>query len=282
LIVRAPAGCAARREQAVLREPEPVFLDLVDAQGADRQHARVEAFDPALGLQVPEVELHQLVRLAEETGHLVIAQSRVFRVAPPLDVEDREEALARLPVVAEGRTVARLGCDLPLAVPVILVLDIVAGPRLGVGEDLMGFHHKPEPLGVGRLPVVGVQLLGQVPEDALHRVGVGVRAQLQKLVVIDKARIVHKKPLSGPPAPFVGRVGKRPGPPGRRAADHRRLLTGEKSSKACAKCRRLRKKYAQRLGGADSTALPDPRVFPPLRFRMRGAGNDATRSARRR
>ena len=110
----------------------------------------------------------------------------------PLDVEERQHALPRVAVLVEGCAVARLGHQLPLAVPVFLVRGVVAGPGFRVRQDPVRLHELAELLFVGRLRVIRVELLGQVAEDALNRVFVRTRADLEQLVVIDEIRGTHE------------------------------------------------------------------------------------------
>jgi hypothetical protein len=123
----------ASREQAVISEPEPALFDLIDTQGADRQLSCVKALHPVLGLHIPHMKLYQFERLAEQSSHIVISQSRVLRVAPALNIQNREQTLADCSVGAESGSVAGLRRELPLAVPVFLVLDVVTGTGLRVG-----------------------------------------------------------------------------------------------------------------------------------------------------
>jgi hypothetical protein len=142
-------GCGtASREQTVIPEPEPALFDLIDTQGADRQLSCVKAFHPALGFQIPHMKLHQFERLAEQSSHIVISQSRVLRVAPALNVQNREEALADCQVGAESGSVAGLRRELPLAVPVLLVLDVVPGAGLRVGECPVRLDNQLEPVRI--------------------------------------------------------------------------------------------------------------------------------------
>ena len=56
-------------DQMVRHEPESALLNLVDTQCGDRQMPSLKAFDPTLGLEVPQVELNQFGRSVEETGY---------------------------------------------------------------------------------------------------------------------------------------------------------------------------------------------------------------------
>ena len=96
--------------------------------------------------------------------------------------------LPRVAVLVEGFAVARLGHQLPLAVPVFRERGVVAGPGFRVRQDPVCLHELAELLFVGRLRVIRVELLGQVAEDALNRVFVRTRADLEQLVVIDETR----------------------------------------------------------------------------------------------
>jgi hypothetical protein len=48
-----------------------------------------------------------------------------------------------------------------------------------------------------------VQLLGEMPKNPLNGVAVGIRTQLQQLVVIDEACFAHENPSSGLPTPSI-------------------------------------------------------------------------------
>src|SRR5512137_635688 len=132
----------------VVSETEPVFFDLIDPHGADCQLSCVKTFHPALGFQIPYMELHQLERFAEEAGHIVIAQSRVPRVTSTLNIQKRKQTLAGFPVVTESGTIASLGRELPLAVPVILVLNVITGTGLRVGECPVSLDNQTEPVWI--------------------------------------------------------------------------------------------------------------------------------------
>jgi len=95
------------------------------------------------------MELHQLERFTEEAGHIIIAQPRVPRVTSTLYIQKRKQALSGFPVVAESGSVAGLRREFPLAVPVILVLDVVTGTALRIRECPVSLDNQAEPV---RLP----------------------------------------------------------------------------------------------------------------------------------
>ena len=74
-------------DQTVRSEQELVLLSLIDTQGGDPQMAIFKAFHPPLSFEVPQVELHQFGRSAEEMGHFVLTHARTFHAAPTLHVQ---------------------------------------------------------------------------------------------------------------------------------------------------------------------------------------------------
>jgi hypothetical protein len=122
---------------------------------------------------------------------LHVADRSVLHVAATLDVEERQQAIAQhLIVLVAADPVGLLG-EAPLLRPQVLIVDVVGGPLLRIAEDAIRLDQHPELLDVSRAPVVGMHPLGQVAEHTLDRVGVGVGADLQHLVVVDEGLLGH-------------------------------------------------------------------------------------------
>jgi len=84
--IRFRAG-SARFEQPLGMEPHTSAFRLIHSLGGDCQVTRFEAFDPALRLKIPEVELHVLVWNADEARKLHLAHAGIAHAEPPLRVE---------------------------------------------------------------------------------------------------------------------------------------------------------------------------------------------------
>ena len=68
--------------------------------------------------------------------------------------------------------------------------DVVGRARLGVRERAVGLDEEIEALGITLLGI-GMMLLRKKAKDAMNRVVVRIRADLQQLVVVDERRLVH-------------------------------------------------------------------------------------------
>ena len=79
-------------------------------------------------------------------------------------------------------------------VPVFLVPYIVTGTGLRICERPMSLDDLHEAVIVSTVGVVGMVLLGEMPEDTFNGFSVGVRTQLQQLVVINEFMRAHKSP----------------------------------------------------------------------------------------
>ena len=73
--------------QTVGIEQELPLLNLIDSHCGNRQKPGFKAFHPTLGLEVPQEELDQFERSAEEAGNFVSSYSRTVHVAPALNVQ---------------------------------------------------------------------------------------------------------------------------------------------------------------------------------------------------
>ena len=71
------------------------------------------------------------------------------------------------------------------------VLHVVARPQLRIGEHVEGLDQLPEPVRVAALRIVRMVALGQVSEDTLDGVLIGVGGNLEGFVVVAGERIGH-------------------------------------------------------------------------------------------
>jgi hypothetical protein len=135
------------------------------------------------------------LRTTQHLLHRDAAQATVLRIAPPRDVEQRQDAVKQPPVL--GPVVAGLLLleDLPGELAILVVLDVVGCPPDRVRQRFERGLHLGEPIHAAGLAVVGVISLCQRAVDALDHLGARVRAELKGFVVVDECGIAHRGPF---------------------------------------------------------------------------------------
>ncbi len=132
-----------------------------------------------------------LTRKRHDGFELEQGDAWVVGIAAPPGVEQAQNSHAAVgfAIHANGEVFALEQFDRLRAV--ILVERVVGAPQFRVGKSIEGLIEQHEALGVAGFRVVGMIALGQHLEDPVNRLRLGVRADLQELVIIDKAGFGH-------------------------------------------------------------------------------------------
>ena len=113
-------------------------------------------------------------------------------LAPPGDVEGRQDAMAQGLVAAQVAQDVTLLADLGLDGAHAVVSGVVGGTLFRIGKHVVGLHQHAEALHIPRIAVVRVVALGQETENALDGFLVHVGADLQALVVVEEFVTFHR------------------------------------------------------------------------------------------
>ena len=195
---------AAVGVQAALERAPPVILfQVLHAVGRDREDGVVRSLDQLLLNQVPDGELQVFAWRARELLDVDDECSGLVEVDSSPRVEHFEDSEPRdlfLTVVVLG--FGPFLDQAPSLLFLLLVSDVVLRSSLWITQDLIRFGDHPELRGVTGLAVVWMIPLGEQTVDAMHHLWVGVRADLEKFVVVDELVLCHKGLVSNRSGPL--------------------------------------------------------------------------------
>ena len=98
--------------------------------------------------------------------------------------------------VLDGKVVLRLparGDQAPPILPVQLIRDVVLGPPLRIAQDRVRVVELAEARLVARDLVVGMIALRQEAVGAADRLRLGVRAELEQFVIVNRCVVCHEQ-----------------------------------------------------------------------------------------
>ncbi len=144
--------------------------DAIYSGSGNGQHAIVQALHPAVFPQIPEMKGHVLLRTSQDLLEVYDTHPGPVGIVPAGGVENRKDRRAELAVRRDVVSGGFLIEDAPAGFTDLLVVGIVPGALLSVGQHPKGIHELSEALGAAAFSVVRVKTLGQVPEDALDGV----------------------------------------------------------------------------------------------------------------
>lgn len=136
-------------------------------------------------LEVPKAELQLFARHAEQIEQLAQTQRRLIRCGEPLLIEDGEN-LVSLPVfLRQGGSGGRIEMVKPGALSGA-VLRVIGGALIGIAEGLVSVRNQAEFLGIARFAVIRMEALGLEAVYAMNGLLIGVRTDLERLVIVDE------------------------------------------------------------------------------------------------
>ena len=187
-------GMRLYREQYVRTAlPSPGRFDMIDPENANRDVPIADRFDESLAAQIPQRELHDVDRTAEQLGNRHQRETRIVRTIPAGCVQDLEKALTQLRLALDRLHGMRFARRF-----VTHVIDggarravrgtIVCGTAHGITEDSVRFDDFQERLFVASVSLV--RMIERREETIRLRDDqrMCVSTDLQQLVVIRDIR----------------------------------------------------------------------------------------------
>lgn len=162
-------------------------FDQFDAFEGDGMTGAIGAEEIAAFLEIPKAELELLARDSEEIEEIAQAHGGLVGLGKALAVENGQNFVSLAMLVGKGG--GRSGLLELIAfglIARIAMLHVVFGALLGIAEGLIGIRNLAERIGAARLLVIGMEALGLHAINPVHRFLIGVRADLQCLVVVDE------------------------------------------------------------------------------------------------
>ncbi len=164
-------------------------------EGFDQFHAfqgngvfgGIAAQNIAAFLEIPKAEFELFARHTQEIEKIPQAHIGLVGMGDALAVEEGQNFVALAMFIGEGRR--RVGLLKLLALGLIgraAVLSVILGATLRIAEGLIGVGDAAKRGGVARFFVIRMKTLGLHAIDAVNGFLIGVGADLEDLIVIDK------------------------------------------------------------------------------------------------
>lgn len=166
-------------------------VDVVDAFHCYRHHSAVEPFDPALCLQIPEMEFQFLRSAAGEAFDFEVGNTGVPDVAAAPGVEHQQKVFLDVHVVFDDLDIARFLRRAGVRTHDLLMKPVIRGPFRFIAQDAMGLDETVEQVAIAAQWIVWVVALRQPVKATRDVLGAGSGNRTQHFIVIDEIVAIH-------------------------------------------------------------------------------------------